>query len=353
MSGKTPPSRILAIKLADMGDLLLITPALRALREAYPDAMLDVLVTQRSAAVFNHLPLFDNLLTFDLFGYRRQSQRPVESHAGPHSIFFLLRLFGLRQLVAPLRFSRQLRARRYDTVILFHHLTLPGGAIKHAAMTFSTGARRRIGLDNGRGWFLTQRVPDPGFGFKHELDFALDLAAAAGAPAVSRQVEIGMTAADQAWAAEMVPPDERPTVALHTGSGGYSPARLWGLEHFAEVGRRTSSTARLVIVGTPADGTEKLASQLEEAIDLGGQTTVTQLAAVLARCDLLVGADSGVLHVASAVGTPTVALFGPTNHRAWSPVLPPPQCSRALAGGGRTTVPVSYFEGSRATIYIH
>jgi lipopolysaccharide heptosyltransferase II len=303
------PTRILAVKLADIGDLLLVTPALRALRQRYPFATVDALVTPGSAPALENLPLVDAILTFDKFEY----DRPLQA----------LRVRRLWELVG---FARGLRARHYDTLILFHHLSLPFGALKHAFLALATGAACRIGLDNGRGWFLTHRVPDQGFGVKHELDYFLELAAAAGAPAVSRRVEIGLTDADRTVAAELLPPSGRPTIALHPGSGGYSLARRWDMVKFSQLGRRLRQAcgARIVVVGTPADGTDELEAALGgEVINLGGRTTLTQMAAVLARCQLLVGADSGVLHVASAAGTPTIALFGPTNHRAWAPALPP------------------------------
>ena len=305
------PERILAIKLADIGDLLLITPALRALREAFPDATLDALVTPRSASAFENLATIDNLLQFDKYPF----DHPLQA----------ARSGRWNELVS---FARLLRRRRYDTVILFHHLSLRFGALKHAALVLATGAPRRIGLSSrkGRGWFFTHRVPDLGFGAKHELDYWLDLAAAAGAPVRSRQVEIVVSEDDAATAAALLPPVDRPSIAIHPGSGGYSLARRWDLEKFARLGDRLRQdwAARLIVVGSQGDGVDELTASWDgDAINLGGRTTLAQLAAVLARCDLLIGADSGVLHVASAVGTPTVALFGPTNHLAWAPALPP------------------------------
>jgi heptosyltransferase-2 len=314
------PTRILAVKLADIGDLLLITPALRALRRAYPAATLDVLLPSRGAAALANLSFIDDLLLFDKYPF----DSPLQA----------LRSGRWGELI---RFARRLRGRDYDTVILFHHLSLRFGALKHAALVLATGAPCRIGLDarDGRAWFLTHRVLDQGFGAKHELDYWLDLAAAAGAPAVSRQVEIGLTDEDIATAVELLPPADRPTVAIHPGSGGYSLARRWGLEKFAGLGERLRQEcdARVLVVGTQADGVDDLAASLGgNVINLGGRTTLTQLAAVLARCDLLVGADSGVLHVASAVGTSIVALFGPTNHRAWAPALPPDRLTVIRSG---------------------
>ena len=78
--------------------------------------------------------------------------------------------------------------------------------------------------------------------------------------------------------------------------------------------------ARIALVGTPADGVSQVASLMRsEAMNLEGRTNLKQLAAVLKRCNLFIGADSGVMHLAAAVGTPLVAIFGPSNYQAWGP----------------------------------
>jgi lipopolysaccharide heptosyltransferase II len=323
--------RILAVKLADIGDLILITPALRALRERYPAAILDVLTTPGSAAALQGLPTVDHVILLDKY--------PFDHPLGG------IRSGRWRELFA---LARQLRGNRYDAVILFHHLSLRFGALKHALLTLATGAPRRIGLDNGRGWFLNERVTDDGFGVRHEVAYWLALAAAAGVQSDemddSPRPELAIGGEDRAWAECLLPLVDRPTVALHPGSGGYSLARRWGLEEMAALGRRLGAGARVVIVGTPADGTDELASALgSDALDLGGRTTLGRLAAVLARCDLVIGADSGVLHVAATVGTPVVALFGPTNHRAWAPLLPPDRLR--IVRSGSACSPCAYTQG--------
>ena len=328
------PRRILAIKLADIGDLLLITPALRALRRSYPEAVIDALATPNAAPVLQNAvaspdgpageALLNHLWVLDKHAFDRPRQ--------------VLRVGGWGAL---LRLARHLRRQHYDTVILFHHFSLRFGVLKHAALALATGAPQRIGLDNGRGFFLTERVPDGGFGAQHELDYWLALAEAAGAQPVSRQVEMVVSDADHTQAAAWLPPDPRPTVALHPGSGGYSLARRWDLSRFVELGQRLGATARLVVVGRPADQADRLAVALgEHAVNLCGRTSLSELAAVLQRCDLLVGADSGVLHLAAAVNTPTAALFGPTNHHAWAPALPAGRL--AVVRSGAACSPCAY-----------
>jgi heptosyltransferase-2 len=114
-------------------------------------------------------------------------------------------------------------------------------------------------------------------------------------------------------------------VAIHPGSGGYAPARRWEPVKWAAVAdaliRRYR--AQIVLVGTPADGAEAVqAGMAGAALNLAGRTTLPQLAAVLAQCDLFLGADSGVMHLAASVDLPVVALFGPSNHLAWGPWTP-------------------------------
>jgi heptosyltransferase-2 len=114
-------------------------------------------------------------------------------------------------------------------------------------------------------------------------------------------------------------------VVIHPGSGGYSLARRWEPGKWAVVADELVRRYRvqIVLVGTPADGVADVqASMAAPSLDLTGETTLPQLAAVLARCDLFLGADSGVMHVAAAAGAPIVALFGPSNALAWGPWTP-------------------------------
>ncbi len=153
------PQHILAVKLADLGDLLTITPALQALRAAHPDARIDLLVPPSSAHLLKGSPFLDEIVTFDKFAF--------DSLRG---------LLDIRSLASTLRFLLKLRVRRYDTLVLFHHFTTRWGSVKFAALSLASGARTRAGLDNGRRKFLTHRTPDQGFGAKHEADYWIDLA---------------------------------------------------------------------------------------------------------------------------------------------------------------------------------
>lgn len=304
------PRRILVVKLADLGDVITSGPALRALRTTFPHARIVALVTAATVPVLAGSPYVDGVLTFDKFAY----DRPLNA-------------LHPANLWAAMRLAWELRRQRFDTVVILHHLTTRWGALKYAALALATGARRRVGLDNGRGWFLTHRVTDGGFGARHEVEYALEVVGLLGARTDDPRLEVPISPADAAYAREVLNPDgPRPLIAIHPGSGGWSLARRWEPAGFAAVADALAERygARIVLVGTASDDIDQVMGEMcTSALNLSGRTTVGQLAAVLRYCDLFIGADSGVMHVAAAAGTPTVAIFGPTNPWAWGPWLPP------------------------------
>ena len=288
--------------------MLTATPALRALRETFAKARLDVLVPPRSAVALQNSALVDEVLVFDKFEYDRVRDALTPAAARDAAGFL-----------------RELRVRRYDVLVLLHHLSTRWGALKWAALARAVGAPVRAGLDNGRGWFLTKRVQDDGFGAKHEVEYCMAVVSALGASTADWRLDIGVGDEDRAYAAQLLgTKGQRPKIVLHPGSGGHSPARRWPLERWSAVGKALSQRggAQLVIVGTASDGGSELAQQLPGAQNLTGRTTLAQLAAVLEQCALFIGADSCVMHVAAASGVPLVALFGSTNAKAWGPWRP-------------------------------
>lgn len=306
-----PLKRILVVKLADIGDLLTATPALRALRESYPDAHIAALVAPNSADVLRDSPLLDELIVFDKFRFDR-----------------LRDVADLRSLASAAQLLCRLRSGRFDAVAVLHHLVTRWGRLKYALLALGCGAPERAGLDNGSGWFLTIGVRDPGFGAQHEVEYCLAVAAALGARTSDRTLMLPVTIEDELWVAQVVrevaPDPSHPLVVIHPGTGRYAPSRRWPAECFAAVadGLATRSGAQAVLVG----GHEEVALARQVAglscnapPVLAGRTTLRQLAALLRRAAVFIGNDSGVMHVATAVGTPVVAVFGPSNHRAWGP----------------------------------
>lgn len=304
------PRRILAVKLASLGDLVLTTPALRAVRARFPDAHFALLATPQSAAALRGLDLVDETIAFDKF-------------------LFDSPLSAATHLPAGLDFGRRLRGEGWDVVLLLHHLTTPFGVAKYAALARATGAPIVAGLDNGRGWFLTHRAPDHGFGWKHEADYWLSVAALVGArPRQQPRLEIGVQPPDRAWAQEtwqrLGLADD--VLLLGPGSGPFSTARRWPVDRFASVARKLARRdgLRPVVLGGLDPDEQALATDLASRFEnpipvLPPSPGPGALAGLIERARLLVANDSGPVHLAAAVGTPVVAIFGPTNERAWGP----------------------------------
>ena len=283
--------RLLLVQLADIGDLVLATPAIAALRDAYPQATIDLLAFEHALPV---LPagLVDVAIPFVRGA---SSSRAFYAPANLRTVFSLNR-------------------RKYDTVVFFHHFTLRAGVFKFWLIAKACGAKRIVGLKNQNIGFLTDSIDDAGFGAMHQAQYWLELVGLLGASRAPRPAQVSRELLE----GETTPASEKPRVVLHTGSGGYSRARRWPAERFAAVAQRLrdSHAAEIVLVGSRED---EPGITDHQAKNLVGRTTLPQLAEVISGADLFIGADSGVMHIAAATGTPMISIFGPSNADAWRP----------------------------------
>ncbi len=292
------PERILLVQLADIGDLIVTIPAIVALREAQSTAHITLLTSKHAVPVIEE-GLVDEILAFDKKGFN-----------------------GTKALLNPANLKRifNLKDGHYDTVIFFHHFTLKLGAIKFWLIAKATGASEIIGLDNGNAPFLTQSIPDEGFGAKHQAKYWLDLVGLLGADTSPQRARI-------AFDGGVLPVTLKRgiRVIIHAGGGGYTLARRWSEQGFAQVADALHEKfdAEIILVGTADDSANDVAQLMtHQPVNLSGKTTLTQLADILRSADLYIGTDSGITHLAGGVGVPVVAIYGATNHEAWSPWSP-------------------------------
>jgi ADP-heptose:LPS heptosyltransferase len=304
------PDRILALLFGDLGDTLLTVPAMRAVRRQFPASKLVVMAKAAPALYVRELGLADEVIDIDKHALDR-----LRSLANPVTAARLLRLII------------RLRRAHYGQLLIFQHLTTRWGALKYALLSLATGAPVRAGLDNGRGWFLTHRVADRGFGATHESQYWLQVAAQLGARG-EVLLEAPVSDADRCDAAALLSGagiSGHRILALHPGVGWYGPGRQWGPTRFAEAAALILQRVpmKCIVVGTEADqeAADLVAVRLgPKAWNLVGRTTTGQLAAVLERSALLLSNDSGVAHLAAAVHTRTLTVFGPSNDLAWRPL---------------------------------
>jgi heptosyltransferase-2 len=304
------PHTILVLLFGDLGDTLLTVPALRAVRRRYPHSHLIVMAKAAPGQYVLDLGLADELIDVD----KHALDRP-RSLVNPTTAASLLRL------------AKGLRRQDIDQLLIFQHLTTRWGSLKYALLSLVTGATVRAGLDNGRGWFLTHRVLDRGFGATHESQYWLRVAALVGAEG-DATLEAAVSEDDQRDAVVLLREagvKSESILAIHPGVGWFGPGRQWGPSRFAETAELLLRQLPLecVLVGsdTDQDAAAVVAAHLGPNVkNLVGRTTTGQLGAVLQRCKLLLSNDGGVAHLAAAVQTPTLTVFGPSNDAAWRPL---------------------------------
>lgn len=300
--------RILVVKLADIGDAVLATPALGALRSSYPHARIDVLTSDSSVAVVRLCPAVDQIWSLN-----KQAFDQISGLANPAAAARLMKL------------AVKLRVRRYDAIVLLHHLTTKFGAEKFRWMCAAVGAPVRAGLDNGRGRFLTHRAQDFGFGAKSVNEYNLDVVSVLGAQANDQQASIAIPSGAREAARHMLKRHGIVDgyVVIHPSVGTFSVARNWFHERFSDVANAITRQFHLpvVLVGaTDAAPTAREIASRTSAESLVGDTSIPELAALLDEARLVIGADSGVIQLAAALDTPVIAIFGPSNSQEWRPL---------------------------------
>jgi len=315
-SGGNVP-RILLVRPDHIGDLLFATPAWRMLRRAYPDAHLAAMVGPWGRAVAEGNPNLDEIIVCEFPAF---SRKPKASFLAP---------YRLLQLSAA-----QLRAQRFDMAIILRFDHWWG-----ALLAYLAGIPQRLGYDIPECRpFLTQALPYDYH--RHEVQQNLTLTAAAiralGGPrqevplslemAPQNALEFPITSRDKKYIATHLADrgvgNEECLVAIHPGAG--ARIKQWLPEAWAQVADALTASRRVRIVITGSDGELDLAWSVSarmraDAIVAAGDTSLGQLAALFARCRLVIGPDCGPLHLAVAAGTPTVHLYGPVDARKFGP----------------------------------
>jgi lipopolysaccharide heptosyltransferase II len=310
--GRLDPSevrRILVIRLDLLGDLVNSMPAVAALHERFPEARITMLTLPHTAPIARQFPFVHEVLSLDTNSIRvpRNLLRPATYHA-------FLRM-GLR-----------LRREHFDLCVSLFGLMA-------SIWAFVSGARQRIGYSReSYPYMFTDPLPGRRFDTRqHEVRWDLDLAAAAGASAAPRIPTLRVLPEPaQRMAARLtalgVEPVDR-LVGIHGGAVNGS-AKRWPAGHWAALADRLVEAhgVRVVLTGSESERpiSEAICRRMRHRpLVLTGETDIDELIAVLARCDLVISGDSGPLHMAVALGRPTVSIYGPTDPAIYGPTPRP------------------------------
>jgi len=276
-----------------IGDAVMTTPAMGALRCSFPEAEIVVVANPLVAELFRYHPYCDRVIVYDKKG----------AHRGVSGF---------------LRFCRMLRRERFDLAVLLQN------AIEAAFVALLAGIPRRVGYGtDGRSLLLTHAVTVGEAQRRlHHTRYYLKMLEALGVHGGDGLLRLACTDEELFRAGALL--GEGFPVAINPGAA-YGSAKRWLPERFAEVGNRLHAEygARIVLTGGPGEmqiGEDIAAAMRVAPLNLIGKTSVREMMAILSLCRLVVTNDSGPMHVAAAFGTPIVAVFGSTDHSTTSPL---------------------------------
>ena len=291
--------RILIRSTNWVGDAMLTTPAVRAVRKNFPEAQISILAKPWVSPIFYNNPYVDHVMRYDSEG----------KHAG---------WLGKARLI------KELRRGRFDLSVLFQN------AFEAALLTYLAGIPNRLGYDtDARGALLTHSIGlEPKLKQIHEIDYYLAILQGAFLEPDGRGLTLILTDQERSRAEDILSncdiTGEEILVGVNPGST-YGLAKRWPPERYAALCDKIQNTwaARIVIFGgsgEEATGRQISALMKHRCVNLCGKTTLREAVALIEKCQLFVTNDSGLMHVASALDVPLVAIFGSTNPTTTGPI---------------------------------
>ena len=290
--------KILVIRTDRLGDVVLTTPALKALRESCPQSHIAIMVSPHTRELLEDNPYIDEVIVYD----KDKKDRGA---------------------IGFLKFVLSLKKKRFDLAIILHTKR------RVELISFLADIPKRIGYGNRKfGFLLTDRIPDTRhLGLKHEIDYCLDILRKLNLKTKESKPYIAVKKESLEWIDEFLKTQNisghDKIAGLHPGAS--CPSKRWLKERFVILANRLVEDYgfKILII---AQGPENVAIADELAknirypvINLAGELTLSRLAAALKRCAILISNDSGPVHIASAVGTPVISIFG-RNQAGLSPL---------------------------------
>ena len=292
--------RILLTRTDRIGDVVLSTPAIKAVRDKYPDAYIAFMVRSYAKDIVDGNPYLDEVIVYDKYGKQKS-------------------------LISTIFFALGLRKKKFDLSIMLH----PTNRVY--LISFLVGIPKRVGYDRKLSYLLTKKVPHvKQEGKKHESEYTLDLLRAIGIDTKEKELFVPVHEKDiekiEEFFSEYHIGNDVKLVAINPGAS--SRSKMWPSRNFAKLADKLAKEfkARILIVSNDVnrEAANVMARAMKyEPVNLIGKTTVGELVALLSKCNLFISNDSGPVHIASAVETPVISIFGRKNPglspKRWGP----------------------------------
>jgi len=295
MKTKGTYKRILIVEVNWIGDVLFSTPFISSIRERFCDAYITCMVVPRVKPVLENNPHIDEIIVYDENG----------RHRG---------IFG------KLRFINSLRKKKFDLAILLHR------SLTRTLISILGGIKNRAGYTTPkRRIFLTHPIEPPEAEL-HKADYFLNVSKALGGNISGKKCEFFVKGSERSYIEKELSKNgiKKEDLLVVMNPGGNWPPKRWSEENFAKLGDMLTRgyKAKVAISGAPGDTrrAKLIKSKMKEsAAVLVGRTNIKELAALMERADFVISGDSGPAHIACAMGSNTIALFGPTSPRLTGP----------------------------------
>ncbi len=299
--GKDNYKRILIIRTDRIGDVLLSTPVIKALRNKYLQAYISMVVAPYAKDIVEANPYLDEVIIYDKDAKHKSWLRS-------------------------LKFASRLKKRKFDLAVILHPTN------RMHLLTFLSGIPRRLGYNCKFGFLNNLKKPHTKQeGLKHEAEYNLDLLSGSGVSGNPRDLFMPVKPESEQWAKNLFASRgiKEADKLLAINPGASCPSKIWPPDNFAQVAEILAKrhNFKILIVSGPKDThlADVIARKIgDKALNLSGKTSVSHLASILKRCDLFISNDSGPVHIASSLGVPVISIFGRNqpglSPRRWGPL---------------------------------
>jgi len=302
----SPPSeKVLIVLIAGIGDLVLASKAIRAIRCGHPSSEIHLLTSSDAAPLAKNYPYIDRVWAFPIRQFKKDKR-------------YIIDILRLMMILRKIRFRMILNLYAVDSLF---------GAVKMGLLFLALRAPLKTGHDSKSfGFFLTHKIPETTFRNRHVALAMLEIALSAGGIDDGKGIEVCWEhSCEMTWRGIFVDENGRTKrLVIGLNPGGDRQNRRWDPDRYAEVADWLieKRNAKIILLGGPSD--KSIASRIESRMrnkpeNLSGRLTLDELTYVIGQLDLLITNDSGPMHIAAALGIRLVAIFGPEDPKRLGP----------------------------------
>jgi len=293
--------RILIVQLGGIGDVVMSTPVIKALRQRYKDAYIALLVISRSAPVVEGLSYIDELFVIDV------------------KLITIRQLITIPYLFKTVRLIRMLRSKKFDLAINLKRIWSWSGAFKTAAFIHLIGAKESVGVKGKKSFFYSINVKKLGSRTKHAVEENIDVVSALGVEVKDTKLIVPISDDDREFVARFLSGNNVSDTDILVGfnPGAFRPSRRWLISRWSRLAEELIEEYNCKIIIAGARSEAKMIEKIRDAVSrkeniiTNTNFTLKQYTALMERLSLFITNDTGPMHMAASTDVAIIALFGP------------------------------------------